>query len=60
MHAGLMRRQARVVSLLATMACLASASIATPALNPPVRQGFWIGVGAGYDVVDVTLGITFH
>jgi len=49
-----MRRRARVVSLLATMACLASASVATPASNPPARQGFWIGVGGGYGSAHAT------
>ena len=62
-----MRGRRLVVSSLATMAYLASVSVAAPASNPSARQGFWIGFGVGsvgYDLrvwtkASVTLGANF-
>jgi len=49
-----MRGRWLVVCSLSAVTYVASASVASPASNPPVRRGFWLGFGGGFGSADAT------
>jgi len=49
-----MRGRWLVVCSVSAVSFVASASVASPASNPPVRRGFWLGFGGGLGSADAT------